>query len=78
LLRRVCIAHYPKAQVASLTDANWLNFLDQALGEPEFSHGPGRALIEAPYKPSAEFNADALLTLCRRWMNALPAVEQKS
>ncbi len=69
LLRRFFITEYPRAQVASLTGEAWLQFLDQHLGEPQFTQGEGRCLIEAPYKPHVKIEADTLLKLCHSIIN---------
>ena len=74
LLRRISISAWPRSDSAGLTGDAWLTFLDQPLTKPRFSDGPGRLLIEAPYRPidttRAEF--DALFALCREWSAALP------
>ncbi len=49
LLRRAMLAYAPRAQVAGLTGADWLRYLDRGLPEPLFSAGPGRALVRLPY-----------------------------
>jgi hypothetical protein len=71
LLRRTAIARYPREQVASLTGQRWLRFLDGVMGGDGFSRGPGRALADAPYRPSiAADNIPDLIDLCRRWLDA--------
>lgn len=71
LLRRVALARYPRAQVASLTGQRWLRFLDGVMGADAFSRGPGRALAEAPYNPAPGVdNVPDLIDLCRRWLEA--------
>lgn len=80
LLRRISRLLDPRA--VALRDEAWLDFLDARLppgrraGAP-FRRGPGRALIEAPYRrtddPAAAFDAQALLELAREWIvQALP------
>ena len=72
LLRRVCISLYPRQQVASLTGASWLQFLDQAQGDRQFSDGAGRLLIQAPYRPGiSRQEIDPLLDLCAAWIAAM-------
>ena len=50
LLRRAMLAYAPRATVAGLTGAAWLEWLDSGLGEPLFTAGAGRALIDLPYR----------------------------
>ena len=63
-LRRLAIRTTPSA--ATLAGEAWLAHLDARLGGEEFSRGVGRALVEAPYRPLAEFDAPALIALVRR------------
>lgn len=77
LLRRIALSHFPRAKVASLTGNEWLGFLDQGLAKSkpqgDFLNGPGRVLVEAPYRPEASIDTTALLELCTEWIKALPA-----
>jgi len=72
LLRRIALSAYPHRESAGLVGAAWLRFLDQPLGDQRFSQGPGRVLIDAPYRRDAEVDFDALCALCRQWITALP------
>lgn len=76
LLRRIAISRYPQAEVAGLTDAEWLGFLDQGIAQSKvsngFSQGVGRVLVEAPYRPDMKIDAEDLLLLCQSWVQALP------
>lgn len=67
LLRRASRLRDPSAP--TLRGEAWLVFLDSVLGSDEFSNGPGRALLEGPYRPAAAFDTDALLELVRRWLS---------
>lgn len=49
ILRRAALAAWPRPQVASLTGADWLHFLDATGGGGSFHDGPGRVLARAPY-----------------------------
>ena len=40
----------PRSEVASLHGEPWLEWLDHDLPEPRFSKGPGRSLLELPYR----------------------------
>lgn len=51
ILRRAALAGYPRAQVAGLTGADWLEFLNQTGGD--FDAATGAALLAAPYRGDA-------------------------
>ncbi|VAX05952.1 FIG00657500: hypothetical protein [hydrothermal vent metagenome] len=76
LLRRISLSQYPREDVASLTGATWLHFLDQGLEKHKlqggFATGAGQILANAPYQPVADLDTSALLELCTAWVNALP------
>lgn len=73
LLRRACLSAYPRTEVAGLTGEAWLEFLDRQLGDRRFREGPGRQLLDAPYRRAGEVDIEALLGLCREWARRLPA-----
>lgn len=55
LLRRAMLAYAPRAEVAGLTGDAWLHWLDRGLAHPQFVDGPGRRLLELPYRrPDSE------------------------
>ncbi len=58
LVRRTMLAYAPRADVAGLTGDAWLNWLDEGLANPVFRTGPGRALIELPYRNPQGNNDD--------------------
>ncbi|MEA3277360.1 MAG: DUF4381 domain-containing protein [Pseudomonadota bacterium] len=68
LLKRVALARYPRAEVAPLTGADWLHFLDRNGGGGRFAEGPGRVLADGPYAPEASFDAAGLLSLAEEWV----------
>lgn len=71
LLKRTALAAFPRAEVAGLSGAAWLDFLDRSSGSTDFSGGPGRLLADGPYQRSADVpDADIreLLILARRWI----------
>ena len=73
LVRRLALVRYPQAQVAGLTGAAWLAFLDATGGAGEFSDGVGRVLVEAAYRPtetSSDFDSECLTALVRRWIDS--------
>lgn len=52
LLRRAALLHAPG--VACLQGEDWLLFLDAGAPEKPFSHGPGRLLLDGPYRRQVE------------------------
>lgn len=50
LLRRTMLAYAPRRDVAGLTGEAWLEWLDTGLAQPVFSQGPGRQILELPYR----------------------------
>jgi hypothetical protein len=57
LLRRTMLAYAPRQNVAGLTGDAWLEWLDQGLAQPVFRDGPGRQIVELPYRdPTEELN----------------------
>ena len=72
LLRRISISVFPRTDSASLTGDAWLEFLDRSMSEQSFSCGPGRVLVEAPYRHGCQVDFDALFGLCDEWISGLP------
>jgi hypothetical protein len=74
LIRRVALSVYPREQVAPLTGRKWLLWLDHSLDDGGFVDGPGRVLDDGPYRPEFGDSAEleALLALCRDWLEKLP------
>ena len=64
-LRRVSKQVQPSA--VALSGRAWLEHLDRGVASDEFSAGVGRALLDAPFRPSPQFDAAALRALVRRW-----------
>ncbi len=69
LLRRTMLAYAPRAEVAGLTGDAWLEWLDRDLDEPRFSEGPGRRLLELPYRNpetvAGDVDIDGMLAVVR-------------
>jgi len=63
-LRRLARCSAPAA--ATIAGDAWLAHLDGMVGSDEFSAGVGRALIDAPYRMQADYDASALIALARR------------
>ncbi len=68
LLRRFALARFPRREVAGLAGKEWLDFLDAHGGNGAFCEGPGRALIEAPYRARAMFQVESLRALVEGWI----------
>lgn len=70
LLRRLAIAYFPRSEIASLTGADWLNFLDKSGSTKNFSRGAGRILIDAPYQleETTNLNLAEFTPLIRSWV----------
>jgi len=76
LLRRIAISYFPRTDVASLTGDDWLRFLDKRgafadIGQG-FLYGPGKILNSGPYQARLDVDTQALIILCRRWVESLP------
>lgn len=59
LLRRTMLAYRPRGEVAGLTGEDWLRWLDRDLGAAQFTAGPGRCLLDLPYRDPAATDAGA-------------------
>lgn len=72
LLRRVAISIDTRSRVAGLTGQNWLRYLDGTVKGAPFSEGPGRELLDAPYRKSAstELAVQDVFQLCEDWLKA--------
>lgn len=77
LVRRLALAHAPRAEVAALHGADWHAWLDRSLGDPArpFSSGVGRSLGEVlgdwAYRPAETLPWELLepsLDLVERWI----------
>jgi hypothetical protein len=63
LLRRACLSGFPREQVAGLTGAAYLAFIDR-LAEADFLPERRAALLrDGPYRPSADIDAGEYLEL---------------
>jgi len=74
LMRRVCLALFPKHNCQQLTGDAWLAFLDRGVKQPLFSQGAGRNLIEWPYQASTPATSHELFGLCQRWIKTVKHV----
>jgi len=60
LIRRLMLLHGEQQQVGLAGEA-FLHYLDQACDGQPFSDGPGRALLDIPYRPSSATDSSASL-----------------
>ena len=58
LLRRAMLAYSPRSDVAGLTGDAWLHWLDRDLPDRAFTQGPGRCLLDLPYRNPASTGPD--------------------
>jgi hypothetical protein len=78
LLRRLAISIFPRRDAAGLTGEAWLRFLDGPMENAPFSKGPGRILINAPYRRSVSADeVRPLLDLCAGWMDAVDRQQRR-
>ena len=67
LLRRAAISRYGRQQVAALSGAAWLEFLDRT-GRTTHFGTQGQALLDAPYRRGTSAQIEPLLSLAERWL----------
>ncbi len=66
-LKQVALQAYPGQGLESLCGRRWLEFLDQSLGDDDFSRGAGAVFGDAVYRRDPQIDAAAALDLCRSW-----------
>lgn len=72
LLRRLAVSRFPRREIAGVTGEAWLEFLDRPLSGRPFSTGPGRILLDGPYRRNLQgVEITPLLDLCGEWLAAL-------
>jgi hypothetical protein len=67
-IRQVALLAYPQRQVAGLTGARWVSFLEEPMTGRDFTEGPGYIFAGAVYAGDVDVEAPDLLNLCRRWL----------
>lgn len=72
LLRRSMMAHEGRRQTAALTGDAWVRQLAELAGETCFSEEQQRLLSSGQYAREIDFDHDAMLESCKRWIKALP------
>lgn len=66
ILKRTALAAWPRAEVASLTGADWLAFLDRTARTDVFTQGAGRDLEALAF--GGKGNDRAVLVAARTWI----------
>ncbi|HET6603487.1 MAG TPA: DUF4381 domain-containing protein [Xanthomonadaceae bacterium] len=74
LLRRACRVR--EAPAAAVGGEAWLHFLDGEDPQRPFSQGPGRVLLEAPFRPTAVPVDEQVLELARARLHELAGTRQ--
>ena len=75
-LRRAGMSLSSRQHAAGLTGSDWLNFLDEAAGQPIFHGSHDRLFAEAPYRDLANPDGEQMLMLCERWLGAISNVQK--
>lgn len=73
LLRRACISFFPRAEVASLTGDDWLNFLNQHTRNA-FNEQHAALLTESIYQQSSNIDRESLRDLADVISKQLPVL----
>jgi hypothetical protein len=73
LLKRTALAAWPRAEVASLSGTDWIDFLNGGGGSPVFTMSVGQRLTALSYEPdaAAKFSKaefQELVEACRAWI----------
>lgn len=68
LLRRFALARFSAAGVAGLCGPRWLEFLATHDDGDGFRNGPGRRLLDAPYRLTSDADAAAIAALITHWI----------
>jgi hypothetical protein len=84
LVKRVALAGFSRPQIASLSGASWLAFLDETGGISGFSGPAGQVLLAAAYSSSSELektpmsSIEGLVGLIRLWIRKHKALQNSS
>ena len=81
LVKRTALVAFPRAEVASLSGAAWLSFLDRTGHTTVFTRGRGQLLSELAYDPRLMTQLDSsaveeLFTIVRQWIHGHAAVAE--
>lgn len=78
ILKRAALAAYPRGQVAQLSGAAWLAFLDRTGRTEAFTQGPARALPALAFGGTGDKEAmAAVVQEARRWISNHRAGEEE-
>ena len=70
------LSYYPRESVASLTGPEWFKELHTLSQTEVFNPEQQQLLIQAAYRPSAEYDRKALQQSCKQWIEALPKTSE--
>lgn len=70
LLRRICISHFPRHDVAGLHGEAWANFLNSQANS--FDANISQALINGPFQKQCNIDSQSLISACRDWITQIP------
>jgi hypothetical protein len=68
LTKRVALTVWPRDEVASLTGARWLEFLDHSAAMDGFVRGPGKMIESIAFAPVSPENAAPVRDSVREWI----------
>jgi hypothetical protein len=67
-LRQVSLLAFPEKKTAGITGLAWVEFLDEIIGRPEFTLGPGQVFSGGVYSLTPAVDTDGILSLCSDWL----------
>ena len=70
-LKQVSIMAFPERQSEGLTGLDWLQFLDETLGDNRFSAGSGKLFGGLMYSEIPGPDSAHLIELCQHWLIAV-------
>jgi len=72
LLRRILITYQGRNQTAGITGDRWIDELNELVVERCFSDEQESLLRHGQFQRNIEFDSQALIASCERWIKALP------
>ncbi|GJL56122.1 MAG: hypothetical protein NPIRA02_32540 [Nitrospirales bacterium] len=79
LIRRYALVCFGRQNVAGLTGAAWLTFLDERGKSPLFSSERiQQALTAVPYGSQGSVDAEEMVTLVKRWIKQTPVPSKRT
>ncbi|MDH3632452.1 MAG: DUF4381 domain-containing protein [Gammaproteobacteria bacterium] len=77
-LKQVAILAFPERHLESLSGKGWLEFLDESLGNNNFSDGTGMVFGSMIYSKQINLDATQLVPLCEQWLSVIkPHLRQR-